>query len=445
MKKQHGKRHKNTRGKQGGRRVAGNAKRAVNTGKPLLVAALLLVLAVGLAVFGLSQQNVWPVFGGENPPPSDTAEPPPDETATAEPEAEAEPEPELPFTAAVSGTVADEGNLLTEQQRALLQDFMLRWYTPLAYFDEPSFGGVFSEKETLERHEGALRTLITIRRAALTDLRMLEVDWTLSVKSAQVQDDGYYAVEAEETTAMRFAATPQVESLLFDLPHEFLLDISGQTPTLVWHDADDNPYFSYQYEEGESMDATLSRIQRAIQRRQLLQGETAEVTLKCDHPYDRAAALDYMRTYAEQRSEYWPSYDDIGGNCMNFGSQVLYAGGIPMDYSGDEMWYWHDRNDLKLSWINVGDFYNYARKNEGAGLVADTEAGYYTGQEGDILILGANGDHSHTTLISGVLYNDEGRVVDYLLCSNTTNYRDFPAGAYYYTSHRLVKIYGWND
>ena len=38
-----------------------------------------------------------------------------------------------------------------------------------------------------------------------------------------------------------------------------------------------------------------------------------------------------------------------------------------------------------------------------------------------------------------------GKTVDYLLCSNTTNYRDFPAAAYYYTSRTLVKIHGWND
>ena len=130
---------------------------------------------------------------------------------------------------------------------------------------------------------------------------------------------------------------------------------------------------------------------------------------------------------------------------MNFGSQVLLAGGIPEDEKGDEEWYWDGQNDLDLSWINVGRFYDYCRKNEGFGLVADTEAGYYTGEVGDVLIVGFNGDHRHTTIISDIVKDKAGNTVDYLISCNTTNYRDFPASAYYYTFHRLVKIYGWNE
>lgn len=48
-------------------------------------------------------------------------------------------------------------------------------------------------------------------------------------------------------------------------------------------------------------------------------------------------------------------------------------------------------------------------------------------------------------MISGIIRDEAGQTVDYLLCSNTTNYTDFPAGAYYYTSQRLIKIYGWNE
>ena len=116
-----------------------------------------------------------------------------------------------------------------------------------------------------------------------------------------------------------------------------------------------------------------------------------------------------------------------------------------MDEEGDEEWYWEDQNDLDLSWINVGNFYDYCRKNEGFGLVADTEAGYYTGEVGDVLIVGFAGDHRHTTVISHVVKDETGDTVDYLISCNTTNYRDFPASAYYYTFHRLVKIYGWNE
>ena len=64
---------------------------------------------------------------------------------------------------------------------------------------------------------------------------------------------------------------------------------------------------------------------------------------------------------------------------------------------------------------------------------------------GESRICDALGVESAATVISGIIRDEAGQTVDYLLCSNTTNYTDFPAGAYYYTSHRLIKIYGWNE
>ena len=300
-------------------------------------------------------------------------------------------------------------------------------------------------------HEASIRTLNAIRARALIDLRMKDVDYVLTVTKAEpsTEEDaveGQIHIEADETTVMHFAATPDVDSKMYDVPHIFELVPAADGGWLIkHHEADDNPYFSLTYEEGAAVDGRLQQMLRAIERRSLQRQETVQVTLTCDHPYDRAAAEQYMRQYDHQRNDRWYAYDDVGGNCMNFGSQVLLAGGIPMDEQGGSKWYWYGQNTLDLSWINVGRFYSYARENRGYGLVADTEANYYTGEVGDILILGPNGGHNHTTVISGIVRNGAGETVDYLLCSNTTNYTDFPAGAYYYTSHRLIKIYGWNE
>lgn len=354
------------------------------------------------------------------------------------------------FFTSVTGQVADPDALLTEGQRTLILRLLHDWYTDLALFDEPELDALFSEPEDAAMHAAALRTLSTIRSEALTDLRMKDVDYVLTVTKAEPSEEdaeeGQVHIELSESATMHFAATPEVDSRLYDVPHIFELVPVGEDGWLIrHHEADDNPYFSFRYEEGTEVDARLAQLRRAIERRQLQRQETVQVTLSCDHPYDRQAAEEYMRQYDHQRNNRWYAYDEVGGNCMNFGSQVLLAGGIPMDEEGGSKWYWHAQNDLDLSWINVGNFYRYARENEGFGLVADTEANYYTGQVGDILILGADGGHNHTTVISGIVRDASGEAVDYLLCSNTTNYTDFPAGAYYYTSHRLIKIYGWND
>ena len=326
--------------------------------------------------------------------------------------------PDDGFSTSVSGRVEDPEGLVTETQKQLMTRLLTDWYTDIALFDEPQLTALFSDEEDAAMHQASIRTLNAIRARALIDLRMKDVDYVLTVTKAEpsTEEDaveGQIHIEADESAVMHFAATPEVDSKLYDVPHIFELVPEGDGWLIKHHEADDNPYFSLTYQEGKEEDGQLQQLLRAIARR--------------------------------QRSSAWHAYDDVGGNCMNFGSQVLLAGGIPMDEQGGSKWYWYGQNSLDLSWINVGRFYSYARENEGYGLVADTEANYYTGEVGDILILGPDGGHNHTTVISGIIRDEAGQTVDYLLCSNTTNYTDFPAGAYYYTSQRLIKIYGWNE
>lgn len=374
----------------------------------------------------------------------------PDESAPPQTRQDEVVMPEGNFQTSVSGRVEDPDQLLTEAQKSALTRLLNNWYIDIAIFDEPQLGSYFSDAKDAAMHEASIRTLNAIRAQALIDLRMRDVDYVLTVTKAEPStredaEEGQVHIEVNESTVMHFAATPQVDSKLYNVPHIFELTPDANGDWLIrHHEADDNPYFSLTF-EGSEADERLPQLLRAIERRQLQRQETVQVTLTCDHPYDRAAAEAYMRQYDHQRNAQWYAYDDVGGNCMNFGSQVLLAGGIPMDQEGSSKWFWHSQNDLDLSWINVGRFYSYARDNQDYGLVADTEANYYTGEIGDILILGADGGHNHTTVISGIVRDAAGQPVDYLLCSNTTNYTDFPAGAYYYTSHRLIKIYGWND
>ena len=349
-----------------------------------------------------------------------------------------------PLEMETSVDVVDSENLLTPGQSKLINELLTRWYHFIGSFEEEDFSDLFDESSQTEalQHAASCRTLVAIRGAALEDLRMTRCDVTLTV--TDVSDGDEVVVELDENTVMQFVGV-DVASELFDLPHIFKLRSVGDDQWVITHhEADDNPYFSFTYQEGCDTDPNLPVFLRNIERRQLLRGETAEVSFSCDHPYDRQAALAYMTEYCSHRNGDWYAYDDVGGNCMNFGSQILLAGGIPMDYEGNAKWYWESMNKTDLPFINVGEFVEYARTNEGFGLVADMDAGYYTGEVGDLVIFGINSSR-HTTAICGFVKDAEGNVIDYLLCSNTTNYRNFPAGAYYYTGQRLVKIYGWNE
>ena len=81
--------------------------------------------------------------------------------------------------------------------------------------------------------------------------------------------------------------------------------------------------------------------------------------------------------------------------------------------------------------------------NIGSGLVGDAAAPYYTGEPGDVIAMG-NDHFRHIVMISEVLTDESGNTADYLICSNTGDLCDFPAGAYFYTYQQLIKIHGWN-
>ncbi len=158
--------------------------------------------------------------------------------------------------------------------------------------------------------------------------------------------------------------------------------------------------------------------------------------------YDREAAVAYARRWAGKRNSEWPEYDRYGGNCMNFVSQTINAGGVPMDTTGSA-WYWFGNGNRTASWSGVNYFVSYVQANTGSGLVGDAAAPYYTGEPGDVIAMG-NDHFRHIVMISEVLTDESGNTVDYLICSNTGDLCDFPAGAYFYTYQQLIKIHGWN-
>ena len=106
-------------------------------------------------------------------------------------------------------------------------------------------------------------------------------------------------------------------------------------------------------------------------------------------------------------------------------------------------WYWED-GDYTMPWVNVGSFTDWV-KGGPETLVCSGDEPYYSGQVGDLLLVGAENARDHATEISGLVQDEQGRTVDYLVCCNTADLKNFPAGAYYYTQQRLFRIYGWNE
>lgn len=86
--------------------------------------------------------------------------------------------------------------------------------------------------------------------------------------------------------------------------------------------------------------------------------------MSCLELYDRDAAVAYARQYALSFNSQYANYANSGGDCMNFVSQCLHAGGMPIKQQGF-LWY-GARSVSSASWKVVDDFLAYIRKSFGS-------------------------------------------------------------------------------
>lgn len=341
--------------------------------------------------------------------------------------------------AAVSGPIDTDDFPLTDGQQQALHRYMTAYYTALGDLTEASTDGVFCADDIAAYEQAVWRSIVAVRSAALEDLSLSTCTYTLTVTDISGGED-WLEVSLTEDNTQQFRGVPEL-SMQYGVLHTFLLRRNGDDNWQVAdHDCDNGGFYGFVYDPETGTDARLTEMLTQLTQltqRHAQQGLTGR-ELSCSHPYDRTAAVSYLMQWVARRNPDWAAYDDYGGNCINFASQALYAGGIPMS----DHWYWAGEEDYSYAWINVGGFTDWVT-GDPSPLVCDPDAAYYTGQPGDLILMGIETARNHATAISSLVTDEEGRAVDYLLCSNTDNLLNFPAGACCYTNQRLIRIFGW--
>ena len=172
----------------------------------------------------------------------------------------------------------------------------------------------------------------------------------------------------------------------------------------------------------------------------------------CDYEYNREEALK-QTVWVNKRDPEWMEFDS---NCQNFASQVLYSGGIPMDYTGSAsqylQWKGYDysynesetASGLVYTWTYVPYFREYALNNTGYGLCATVDENLYYAEAGDVIHVGTTGPTRHALVVIGD-YKKDGKTIDILVNSNTVDLENYPISAYSYPYVSLIKVYGWNE
>ncbi len=152
--------------------------------------------------------------------------------------------------------------------------------------------------------------------------------------------------------------------------------------------------------------------------------------------YNRANALAYARRWALDRNPLFFSFNGLGGDCTNFVSQCIFAGGCVMNYTPSYGWYYISSSDRTPSWSGVQYFCDFMVNNKESGPFASEVTAEST-EPGDVIQLGnSEGLFYHTVIIVEKTDNE------ILIASHSDDYYRRPLSDYDYSYIRYLHIEG---
>lgn len=127
--------------------------------------------------------------------------------------------------------------------------------------------------------------------------------------------------------------------------------------------------------------------------------------------YLRINAINYAKKYAIESNksyEYFKVTNNIGGDCTNFVSQCLYAGGCEMIYNKKNPW-WYNNNSCSSSWSVAHELYwllKTNKKNNLKGPKGIEVASFNSLKLGDLIFFEKRKNViSHSSIITDFLNN----------------------------------------
>lgn len=153
--------------------------------------------------------------------------------------------------------------------------------------------------------------------------------------------------------------------------------------------------------------------------------------------YNREKAVEYARKWALSSNPQFGYFGGLGGDCTNYISQCLLAGGGVMNFNYTKGWFYKSMTNRSPSWTSVAYLQNFLlRNNNEIGPLAKI-VGLGDIEVGDIIQIRQNKTHfNHTVIVSkienGIIY----------VCAHSFDVLDKPLNDYYSQSLLPLHIIG---
>lgn len=155
--------------------------------------------------------------------------------------------------------------------------------------------------------------------------------------------------------------------------------------------------------------------------------------------YNRQAAVEYAHTWAYGRNPRFFDFEKLGGDCTNFASQCLLAGGGVMNYKPTFGWYYSSANQKAPAWTGVEYLYRFLTRRENSVGPRARECDIRSLQPGDIVQLSFSGSRfQHSPVVVEV--SEPFAAGDILLAAHSFDTDRRPLSTYAYKKIRFLHI-----
>lgn len=347
----------------------------------------------------------------------------------------------------------------------VIVEFLNVYYNSIKELKENDMTYLFknSTSEQALINQTAVSLLIETRKLKPNDLSLDKAKYDLDFTEVTTNGNAVN-VTVLENNYLNFNFMKEIESKIYNIKNEFTLEkVDGEYKITKYNKVQDFFVMITDLYSGggktkldqikqDYLDLINEKLKKDRKDYNDFLNGTGINRKTCDHEYNREEALK-QTVWVNKRDPEWMEFDS---NCQNFASQVLYSGGIPMDYTGSAsqylQWKGYDysynesetASGLVYTWTYVPYFREYALNNKGYGLCATVDENLYYAEAGDVIHVGTTGPTRHALVVIGD-YKKDGKTIDILVNSNTVDLENYPISAYSYPYVSLIKVYGWNE
>ncbi len=149
--------------------------------------------------------------------------------------------------------------------------------------------------------------------------------------------------------------------------------------------------------------------------------------------YDRSKASLYAQKFALSPNPNYYFFGEIGGDCTNFVSQCLHAGGFKMIYGNFDGWFYVSPDFRSASWSGVSFFRKFLLDdvNFPKGEIVDEK----DIEVGDVVFLFDGEKYYHTLIVSQI---QNGEI---FVCAHSSAALNRPLKSYFPVKFEFVHIY----